>query len=49
MPTSAYDLLILGLFVIAWIAIAWRFHLPADGKGRGPTTESGSRTSYEGG
>ena len=35
MPPSAYGLLILGLFVIAWIAIAWRFHLPADGKGRG--------------
>lgn len=28
MPTSAYGLLNLGLFVIAWVAIAWRFHLP---------------------
>src|SRR6266487_4234422 len=28
MPTSAYGLLILGLFGIAWLLIAWRSHLP---------------------
>jgi hypothetical protein len=28
MPTSAYALLILGLFGIAWLVIAWRCHLP---------------------
>jgi hypothetical protein len=32
MPTSAYGLLILGLFGIAWVAIAWRFHLPLQGR-----------------
>jgi hypothetical protein len=28
MPTSAYGLLILGLFGIVWLVIAWRSHLP---------------------
>jgi hypothetical protein len=31
MPTSAYGLLILGLFGIVWLVIAWRSHLPIQG------------------
>ena len=37
MPTSAYDLLILGLFGIAWLLIAWRFHLPLQGRPAAPS------------
>jgi transposase-like protein/IS1 family transposase len=31
MPSSAYGLLILGLFGIVWLVIAWRSHLPIRG------------------
>jgi hypothetical protein len=31
MPTSAYALLILGLFGISWLFIAWCSHLPLQG------------------
>jgi hypothetical protein len=31
MPTSAFGLLFLGLFGIAWLIIAWRSHLPLPG------------------
>ncbi len=32
MPTSAYGWLFLGLFGIAWLLIAWRSHLPLQGR-----------------
>jgi hypothetical protein len=38
MPTSAYGLLILGLFGIAWLFIAWRSHLPLQGRPAVPPT-----------
>lgn len=40
MPTSAYGLLILGLFGIAWLLIAWSSHLPLQGPETAETADT---------